>query len=404
MDRPVMDRQHASRTGLPASRCVIHKTQKEAQMKKTLIVAAATASFVSLAHAQSSVTLYGLIDASFTYISNSDGGGRASVGNGIDQSRWGLRGVEDLGGGLKAVFTLESGFDIGNGKLANDGSLFNRQAYFGLSSDYGTVTFGRQWDSMQDYVAPLTATGSWGGTLFAHPFNNDNLNTNGGFPVNNAIKYASQNYGGFTFGGTYGFSNNSSFANNREYSVGAAYQYGGLRIAAGYAQQNNPGSTTNGASTDPSQVATYQAIGGYRQREFGVGASYAFGPAEVGVVWTQSRQDNIAVSAGSSGHLNNYEINGKYNFTPALSGGLAYTYTDGSYNVAGVKTNVGHLHQVGAMVDYALSKRTDVYTQVVYQRATGDEIGAAAIYSGSVERPSSSQNQAAVSMGLRHRF
>jgi predicted porin len=60
---------------------------------------------------------------------------------------------------------------------------------------------------MQDYVAPLTATGSWGGTYFAHPFNNDNLNTNGGFPVNNSIKYTSANYGGFTFGGTNGFSN-----------------------------------------------------------------------------------------------------------------------------------------------------------------------------------------------------
>src|SRR5262249_13665242 len=141
MDRPCHGPAACVACRAPARRCVIHRTQKEAQMKKTMIVAAAAASFVPLAHAQSSVTLYGLIDASFTYVNNVDGSGRAAVGNGVDQSRWGLRGVEDLGGGLKAVFTLESGFDIGNGKLANDGSLFNRQAYFGLSSDYGTVTF-----------------------------------------------------------------------------------------------------------------------------------------------------------------------------------------------------------------------------------------------------------------------
>ncbi|MFC0399924.1 porin [Paraburkholderia rhizosphaerae] len=373
-------------------------------MKKTMIVAAAAASFVPLAHAQSSVTLYGLIDAGFTYTNNVNGSGRAAIGSGIDQSRWGLRGSEDLGGGLKAVFNLESGFDINNGKLANDGSLFNRQAYFGLSSDYGTVTFGRQWDSMQDYVAPLTATGSWGGTYFAHPFNNDNLNTNGGFPVNNAIKYTSANYGGFTFGGTYGFSNQSSFANNREYSLGAAYQYAGLRVALGYAQQNNPGATSNGATTDPEMSAISNTVGGFRQREFGVGASYAFGPALVGVVWTQTRQDNFANSPGSSSHLNNYEINAKYNFTPALSAGIAYTYTDGDYSVAGKKTNVGHLHQIGVQTDYALSKRTDVYAQVVYQRATGDDIGAAGIYSGTASMLSSSQNQAAATVGLRHRF
>jgi predicted porin len=80
-------------------------------MKKTMIVAAAAASFVPLAHAQSSVTLYGLIDAGFTYTNNVNGSGRAAVGSGIDQSRWGLRRSEDLGGGLKAIFNLESGFD-----------------------------------------------------------------------------------------------------------------------------------------------------------------------------------------------------------------------------------------------------------------------------------------------------
>ncbi len=213
-------------------------------MKKSLIVVAVAASFASVAHAQSSVTLYGLLDAGLTYTSNVNHNAKWAAGSGgINQSMFGLRGSEDLGGGLKAIFTLESGFNINNGKFANNNGMFNRQAFVGLSSaQFGTVTLGRQYDAAQDYLAPLTATGSWGGTYFAHPFNNDNLSTNGGYAVNNSIKYSSANYAGFTFGGTYGFSNQAgAFANNREYSVGAAYQWQGLHLGAAYAQQNNPG-------------------------------------------------------------------------------------------------------------------------------------------------------------------
>lgn len=160
-------------------------------MQKTLIVAAVSASFAVAAHAQSSVTLYGVLDAGLSYQSNVNAGtNQAPDGKslwragsvGVQQSYWGLRGSEDLGGGLKAIFTLESGFNLGNGGFANNGKnsvMFNRQAFVGLSSGYGTVTLGRQYDAAQDYLAPLTATGTWGGTYFAHPGNLDNLSTNG---------------------------------------------------------------------------------------------------------------------------------------------------------------------------------------------------------------------------------
>ncbi|MBX4145612.1 porin, partial [Ralstonia pickettii] len=92
------------------------------------------------AQAQSSVTLYGVIDTSITYVHGNDGQGNNawSMGSGnLQGSRFGLKGAEDLGGGLKAIFTLESGFNIGNGKLGNNGGMFNRQAFVGLSSQYG---------------------------------------------------------------------------------------------------------------------------------------------------------------------------------------------------------------------------------------------------------------------------
>jgi predicted porin len=365
-------------------------------MKKTLVVAAVSASFAVAAHAQSSVTLYGVIDAGITYTSNVNGHANwQQTSGGIDQSRFGLRGSEDLGNGLKAIFNLESGFNLNSGRFANSGSEFNRQSYVGLSSNYGTVTLGKQYDAEQDFLAPLSATGSWGGTSFAHVGNLDNLSTNGGNAVNNSIKFSSANYAGFTFGGTYGFSNQAgAFDNNREYSLGAAYQFQGLRVAASYAQLNNPLANTSGATDN----ATVVPNGNFRQRTYGVGAAYAFGPAQVGALWTQSRLDNFLV-AGSA-RQDNYEVNAKYNLTPALGLGVAYTFTDqqGSGALSGVGAR---FHQIGAQADYSLSKRTDVYAQVVYQHASS---AGASIYNGTFGGTSSSDNQTAATVGLRHRF
>jgi general bacterial porin, GBP family len=129
-------------------------------------ISAAVAAFVALAaasaHAQSSVTLYGLIDAGLMYTNNVKKGGsegalvQATSGN-INGSRFGLRGAEDLGGGLQAIFVLENGYNVQNGKLGQNGRLFGRQAFVGLSNkEYGAVTLGRQYDSLVDFVAPIT--------------------------------------------------------------------------------------------------------------------------------------------------------------------------------------------------------------------------------------------------------
>src|SRR6201992_3012784 len=110
-------------------------------MTKTLMVAARTGVFAPAAHAQSSVTLYGIIDAGLTYTNNQGGSHNFKETSGsINGSRWGMRGSEDLGGGLKAIFTLENGFNITNGTLGQGGREFGRQAFVGLSSDrFGTV-------------------------------------------------------------------------------------------------------------------------------------------------------------------------------------------------------------------------------------------------------------------------
>jgi general bacterial porin, GBP family len=379
-------------------------------MKKKLAIAAAVAAtFASASYAQSSVTLYGIVDAGFTYTTNvataRDASGRPINGNAryaltsgnVQQSRWGLRGAEDLGGGLKTIFTLESGFDVTNGQ--QNGGLFNRQSFVGLTqADYGTLTLGRQFDSVVDYLAPLTAAGSWGGTYMAHLQDNDNLN--GSFSLNNSVKYTSANYAGFQFGGAYAFSNQTGFANNRAYSAGMSYQNAGLRLAAGYLQaQGMDRSANNGAVVNDPLGAHH------RQRNWGGGASYTYGPLVGGVVFTQSRV--YGFSDSFSGRFNNIEANVRYDLTPALGIGAMYTYT----NMNGTTLNAGgsnsaHWNQFGLQADYSLSKRTDIYLEGVGlwgagQNAVGvTEVG----YNPSSNGVSSSKNQGIVTTGIRHRF
>ncbi|MCF2133094.1 MULTISPECIES: porin [Burkholderiaceae] len=383
-------------------------------MKKTLMVAALSGMFTTAAHAQSSVTLYGLIDAGITYTNSQDGRSNWQETSGsVNGSRWGLRGAEDLGGGLKAIFTLENGFSIGNGGASQGGRLFGRQAFVGLASDqYGAVTLGRQYDSVVDYLGPLALTGTqYGGTQFAHPFDNDNLDNS--FRVNNSVKYQSPNFDGFKFGALYGFSNQAgNFANNRAYSVGASYNYGPLNVAAAYLQLNNNTplvgatevSNLSGAFSDD---ATFLAG---RQRTWGAGLSYAFGPATAGFVFTQTKLNNalnttntnidvsnIGLPASSDLRFNNYEVNGRYNLTPALSVAGAYTYTDGKLGGESPKW-----HQFSLQTAYALSKRTDVYLQGEYQKVVESKTGFTANINGLA--PSSFDKQVAVTAGLRHRF
>jgi GBP family porin len=390
-------------------------------MKKSPVVLAISAALAaSASHAQSSVTLYGLIDAGLMYTDNvkkgtSQGALWQATSGTINGSRWGLRGTEDLGGGLKAIFLLENGFNVQNGKLAQDGRLFGRQAYIGLgSAQFGTVTLGRQYDSLVDFVSPLSGTaGTFGGTGFTHPFDNDNLNH--AVRMNNAVKYMSVNYAGLKFGGLYAFSNSTQFEVNRAYSAGARYSYGPLNAAVGYLQINGSANTTaSSAGAVDINESTSNGTGGFQlgadvHRTVGVALNYAFGPAVVGFVYTHSQYQGTTsfghtnVNNSGTKRFDNYELNGKYALTPAVSLGLAYTYTsghvgNGSNTTFGSdpKWNQGYFQTV-----YAFSKHTDVYLESMYQHATGHNYVAFINTSGGA---SSTANQVVATVGLRTRF
>ena len=297
-------------------------------MKKTLIVAGILGAFAVTANAQSSVTLYGTLDAGLVYTNNQAGHSNWQQGSGtVSDTYFGLRGSEDLGNGLHAIFTLENGFDLNNGKLKENNTLFNRQAFVGLQSDqYGTLTLGRQYDSMVDFLAPLSAAGSgYGNNLAGHPFDNDNLDNS--FSIKNAVKYTSANYAGLQFGGLYGFSNEANgFADNRAWSAGASYKNGPLNVAAAYLQLNNAGSNNTNGAISAGQGGAAQ-LAAQMQRTYGVGANYTYGPATVGLLWTHTQLDNLQSAnvggtfinglSGTNLHMDNYEINGRYALTPS---------------------------------------------------------------------------------------
>jgi general bacterial porin, GBP family len=387
-------------------------------MKKSLMAAALTAGYALSAHAQSSVTLYGVIDAGLVYTNNQGGHSNfQQISSATENTVFGLKGSEDLGAGLHAIFKLENGFNLNNGTLFNGGDAFGEQAYVGIQSDqFGSVLLGRQFDSVNDYLGPLAAAGNgYGGNLSAHPFNNDDLAADS-LSLNNTVKYTSISYGGLTFGGAYSFSNNSNgFSNNRAYGFGTSYTRGPLNLAAAYLQMNNAGGGTlgtnpNGAIALGDGSADFVAA---RQRIWGVGGNYAFGPATVGLLWTHSQIDDMAsVFAGGAGNvplngglrLDNYEVNAHYAVTSALSVAGAYTFTDGSYSTGGSSSSP-RWHELTLQTDYSLSKRTDLYVEGIYQHVSGGPQGSI-LSSASINTlsPSSTNSQVAVTLGMKHTF
>ncbi|CAM2172571.1 outer membrane protein OmpU [Paraburkholderia sacchari] len=379
---------------------------KKAKAAALTGIALAVATLSTESNAQSSVTLYGIIDAGVTYVSNAGGSHQVKFDDGISYgNRFGLKGTEDLGGGLKAIFTLESGFHIGNGQLTNGGALFGRQAYVGLQSDWGTLTFGNQSDMTQDMVYTYNIS-AWASGYAINQGDFDRMN---GDHLNNSVKFTSNTYGGFQFGGMYSFSNTpGQFHTGSAWSVGAQYQHGDFSMGTAYTQLNNPsgiyafdpyamigthtffGRPT--VSVDPATGAVTDLYASNpfpvdKQGTFGVGASYVVGPVTLSGDFTYTQ----IKAFGQSEHMQVAEGGANWQINPAVNliGGYQYTHFDGH-----------HWNMISAGLHYLLSKRTDVYISGDWLKAS-QGVDAVIGYSFT---PSSSTNQADVRIGMRHSF
>lgn len=370
-------------------------------IQRTSLCASLVAAGLGCAHAQSSVTLYGIISTGIEYVSNEKGSHLVGLANGgMMPPRFGFRGDEDLGGGTHAIFTLENGFSITNG--ASLGGMFGRQAFVGLTNArYGTVTMGRQYEEMTNSLWWAEAANIFAG-FGAHIGDNDNMFFTNRF--NNSIRYASPNFSRFSFAGSFALSNSTQFSNNNGFSGSTSYANGPLKLGVAFTQFNRrsnetPSNLTSGAVDSTGWgfsspfVTSPTGAGTDQQRILGAGASYDFTAFSVLVSYS-----NVLFNySDSSGlRLQNGEVGVWKRFTPAWLVGVSYVYTAGDYSGG----RSPHYNQVTIATDYLLSKRTDLFLTGIYQRASGP--GAyAQIYTTSA---SSGNSQTLVQAGIRHRF
>ena len=342
-------------------------------MKKSLIALAALAA-VGAASAQSSVTLYGVIDAGYTWAretniwmgTKTERTRTGFTSGNLSGSRWGLKGQEDLGNGLAAVFNVEAGFDSINGDFTTG---FNRRAVVGLNGSFGQVLVGRD-DTPLDNLAS-------GNYQAIDSFSYDNrggyLWGSGDFPLYTG------NYSGIHYTGEFSGVSVRAFAGYDEYKEevngvlvpGSKVKGHGVGLGLGYA---------SGAFSIDGAVQHFDGVLSAKNTEFGVGASYDFGPAKLMGHYLGNKVDGYPL-------FQQFGLGVTAPFGAATLG-AQYAYNRGK-NLAGIKM-AGH--DFGVIGTYALSKRTDLYARAMRANAWKMSWGSYKSHSDSV------------TVGIRHRF
>lgn len=339
-------------------------------MKKSLYAFAVLSSFAAAASAQPSVTVYGVLDAGLTRESGASGS-ITKLATGVQSgNRLGFKGSEELGNGLKANFQLESGFNVDTG-TGRQGALFGRQAYVGLSGNFGAVNLGHQYNPIYDSLDSIDPFG------LGLPGQTVNLMNQGNIRTDNAITYSSVPMRGFSFNGLYGTAEKPGNASaNRTLGASANYSNGPVFATLAYDKVNND-------SSNPASAGHKLML---------LGGTYNFGPvlAHVGVETEKgvgaSDADFRSIMVGAS--------------IPAGPGSIIASVinkTDLSKANRGAK-------QVGIGYIYSLSKRSNLYTS--YARIHNDD--AASYVVGDASSGGSAvglgESSSAFTVGLRHKF
>lgn len=347
-------------------------------MKKSLLALAVLGAFAGAASAQSSVTVYGIVDASLSSIDNG-----AERTNGIDSgrnnaSRIGFKGVEDLGNGLKAEFVLENGFDVSNGQQSSSASAaFSRLAYVGLNGGFGTVRLGRQNSPIKtalDVIDPFKGAGLAGAIGFIG---------DGSTPerVSNQITYISNNFGGFQGSVAYSFGEvegvNSA---NSGWAAQLGYGNGPLNVQFAYAKSNASDEVAGAAPT--TDIDTTNIL---------LGATYDFGAFKLhgGFEDTKFEQN---VAPGGEEKIKSYILGAT---VPFGASAIRASYIRNDADAADADSNVYALSYT-----YALSKRTTLYTTYVHSsNDDASDVGATGAGDGVA-----GQSGSGFVVGMQHNF
>ncbi|MGH8778852.1 porin [Paraburkholderia sp.] len=352
------------------------------------------------ARAQSSITLYGVLDVFTGYQSAKVGGSNKSLAvlgsNGEMTSRWGVRGTEDLGGGYRTTFDLESGFDPTTGTQQNAYRFFDRQAWIGISAPYGEFRFGRQNTPMFAWSGNLDA---FSAATYGSGYNNF---ANWLARVDNDISYISPKVANtqieahYSVGGKAG-----TLAGNAVYQVGVQTNQGPVYLALAYLNAANATNTV-------------------RVQEIMAGGNVDYGSGRVYLAYFRA---NDVISATTSNALSNpagkydptvgpvgnkagnyhstYSVSADYRVSPFLSVGAGYAFIKDSSSLG------NNARQMSAIVNYDLSKRTRLYGVVSRLSNSGTaqfKMAGASITTGSFLTPDGGQNETGVQIGIRHLF
>lgn len=311
----------------------------------------------SLAAAQSNYSLYGVIDAGVTYISNEGGDTKFSLKDGANYgNRLGLRGSEDLGGGLKAVFTLEHGFNLNTGTVAKYQPFWGRQAFVGLENQYGTLTLGRQYDMVFEYLTQLNI----GGFASVYAGHHGDFTRISGWRVDNAVKFKSANLGGFSFGAMY--APDEGAAGGETLSLGAGYFAGPWSLSGAYVKVKGNAITPEfqiGLSSFLGQTLTWDGTPVVldSQEVLGVGGTYQWGPVTLVGNVSQVRFKGY----GESETQKVYEMGGIYPLAANTLGIVGFQHS----SLAGAKWD-----QLTVGVKHNLSKATWWYVSASVMKAS----------------------------------
>ena len=391
-------------------------------MKKSLIALAVLAAS-GVASAQSTVTLYGLLDgniqsfktnilvpATATTAATIQSARQTKIeSGGLNGSRWGMRIREDLGGGLAAIGNLESGINLDNGASGQGGVLFGRRANVGLTGGFGTVTIGRNSSSYDDVAADNammgqsifdpSQTNNAPSTLAASnllaPANAATFlgrNTSWvGFNTrfNNSVKYISPNFAGFSGSLMYALGEDKTAANTSSKSVSANLKYanGPLLISGGYQSEAAGGTLTGTTSSVGTPAGAKPAL-----ENALLSVAYDLGVAKIGAGFNRAKFKDVAAPAVLGG--GNIDAQKEVNLSVAVPLGattLSAGYAQSKGDTLGKSTGFG----VQAL--YSLSKRSTLYAGAQSTKGYDKLIN-------SLPAGSSASKITTYGLGLRHTF
>ncbi|MBU9589648.1 porin [Burkholderia multivorans] len=340
-------------------------------------------------YATAGVTLYGILDEGVSWANNVGGASQTGLRSGVaSASRLGFVGDEALGRGWSTVFRLENGYDVSSGKLGQNGRMFGRQAYVGLRGPEVTITLGRQYDAMSEYLGPVLSTARGPAPFY------DIDNTGSDYRTNNAIKVTSATFRGFSAGVLYAPGGVAGAAGrNTTISVGVGYQSGNVRAALAYTSVNSPYASWYD-STGAASNAIYGRYLPSTQRLELVGGGVAYQTGALTLHGGITHAGLIGTTYGSA-EFNVYVASADYWVTPRFQVSAA---ADGLFGSRTSAVDPVRMLQYNLSVDYLISKQTDVYLWAVYGHATNAH--AQVNFLG----VSNNRDQINFHLGLRHRF